>query len=271
MPPRKIFDPDISPKPMRIACFMSGSGTNVIKIIENQSRKGDKCSYQVVLIFTDVYDPSNQRCKAQSISSQYRISYEHNDMMEFYGSHGRQNRKDLSLRPEYDRVTLGMIEKYNPHLIALCGYMSIVTLPLIERYNGRIVNVHPADLSIKEGGKRKYTGLNAVRDAILAGEKKLYSTVHVVREKVDYGEILMRSQAVDVILPNGISVRELRDPRRAEVVKRIADEHQTRLKEKGDWVIYPKTLKMIGEGRYALNDHRNVYVDNMLMPNGFRL
>jgi folate-dependent phosphoribosylglycinamide formyltransferase PurN len=271
MPPRKMFDPAIRPKPMRIACFMSGSGTNVTKILENQLRKAENCPYKVVLIFTDVFDPSNQRCRAQSIASTHHINYEHNDIAEFYRSQGRGNRKDISLRPEYDKITAETIEKYDLDLIALCGYMSIVTRPLIERYNDRIVNVHPADLSVRQGDRRKYTGLNAVRDAILSGEKKLYSTTHIVREKVDYGEILMRSKAIEVILPEGITLNKLRDPQNAHILKKIASDHQDRLKEQGDWVIYPKTLEMIGEGRYAVDGHGNVYADNVPVPNGIRL
>jgi len=271
MQPRRIFDPNRRPKPMRVACFMSGSGTNVVKILENQLQKGNSCPYKVVLIFTDVFDPSNQKCRAQSISAQHEVAYERNDITEFYRRHGRESKKDLSLRPEYDRLTLEMIEKYDLDLIALCGYMSIVTRPLLERFEDRIVNVHPADLSVREGDRRKYTGLNAVRDAILAGEKKLYSTTHIVREKVDYGEILMRSSPIDVTLPSGVTLQDLHKPENAALIKRIAAGHQARLKEKGDWVIYPKTLEMLGEGRYAVDGQGNVYVDGTLMPNGLRL
>jgi len=271
MSPRKIFDPAWHPRPMRVACFMSGSGTNVVEILANQLQKEDRCPYQVVLIFTDVFDPSNQKCKAQSISSQYEVDYRHNDITDFYRRRGHGSKGDLSLRPEYDRLTLEMIQEHDLDLIALCGYMSIVSQPLLERYNDRIVNVHPADLSVKDGYRRKYTGLNAVRDAILAGEKRLYSTTHIVREKVDYGEILMRSQPVDVILPGGVTSQDLARPENAALVRRIASEHQARLKERGDWVIYPKTLEMIGEGRYSLDESGNVYVDGVLMPDGLRL
>ncbi len=271
MPPRKIFDPNRRPEPMRVACFMSGSGTNVVKILENQLRKGGSCPYKVILIFTDIFDPSNQKCRAQSISSKHQVAYEHGDIADFYRRRGRESKKDLSLRPEYDKVTLEMIEKYDLDLIALCGYMSIVTRPLLERYEDRIVNVHPADLSVREGDRRKYTGLNAVRDAILAGEKRLHSTTHIVRERVDYGEILMRSPPVEVFLPSGVTLQDLRRPENVALVKRIAAEHQTRLKEQGDWVVYPKTLEMLGEGRYSVNGQGNVYVDDALTPNGLRL
>ena len=268
---RRIFDPNRRSKPMRAACFISGSGTNVVKILENQLQKGNGCPYKIVLIFTDVFDPSNQKCRAQSISAEHQVAYEYNDIAEFYTLHGRESKKDLSLRPQYDQLTLEMIEKYDLDLIALCGYMSIVTRPLLERYEDRIVNVHPADLSVREGDGRKYTGLNAVRDAILAGEKKLHSSTHIVREKVDYGEILMRSPPVDVILPSGVTLQDLHKPENAALTRRISAKHQTKLKEKGDWVIYPKTLEILGEGRYTVNGRGNIYVDNVLMPNGFRL
>ncbi len=250
---------------------MSGSGTNVVKIIENQQRKGGSCSYNVVLIFSDVFDQSNEKCKAQLISSKYGVQYLYNDITEFYRRHGHQTKRDLSLRPEYDQATTNLIREYDLDLIALCGYMSILTTPLLEKYNGRVVNVHPADLSVKEAGKRKYTGINAVRDAILAGERVVHSTTHVVRAEVDYGEILMRSAPIEVILPEGLNIVDLRKSENSELMRRVADEHQAKLKEKGDWVIYPKTLEMIGEGRYALDGQGSVYVDGVHTPNGLRL
>jgi len=250
---------------------MSGSGTNVVKILENQQRKGGSCQYNVVLIFSDVFDHSNQKCKAQPISSKYSVQYLYNDITEFYRRHGHQTKKDLSLRPKYDQATIDLIREYDLDLIALCGYMSILTTPLLEKYNGRVVNVHPADLSVKEAGKRKYTGINAVRDAILAGERALYSTTHVVRAEVDYGEILMRSAPIEVILPESLDIDDLRKSENGELLRQVADEHQARLKERGDWVIYPKTLEMIGQGRYALDGQGNAYVDGVHVPNGLRL
>ena len=271
MPPEKVFDPEHRPRPMKVACFMSGSGTNLVKILEYQSQKGIKCPYKVILVFSDVSDLSNQKCKAQLISSQYGIDYKCIDIMEFYRQHGHETKRDLSLRPEYDRKVADLIAKYDLDLVALCGYMSILTTGLLEKYEAHVVNVHPADLSVKEAGKRKYTGINAVRDAILAGEKTLHSTTHIVRPEVDYGEILMRSPPVEVILPEALNLHDLPKEENVEILKRIVDEHQTRLKEKGDWVIYPKTLEMIGEGRYALDGQGSAYVDGVLMPNGFRL
>ncbi|MCD6263054.1 hypothetical protein J7L60_01405, partial [Candidatus Bathyarchaeota archaeon] len=150
-------------------------------------------------------------------------------------------------------------------------YMSIVSRPLLDAFPGRIINVHPADLSVMEGGRRKYVGLHAVRDAILAGERFLYSTTHIVRERVDEGEILMRSKPVEVWLPEGVTLEDLRLRENRTLLERVVRENQRRLKERGDWVIFPKTLEMIAQGRYGIDDKGNVYVDGVLMPHGYRL
>ena len=45
-----------------------------------------------------------------------------------------------------------------------------------------------------------------------------------------------------------------------ELLKTVVEEHQDRLKRMGDWEIYPLTVQMIGEGRFALGDGK-VYLD----------
>lgn len=267
----KIFEPE-KVATMRVACFMSGSGTNARKIIERSLE--DDSAFRVVIVFTDVKDERRDRdgdkvCMAKDIADEYGLSYEFSDIRDFYLNKGHKTRRDLSLRPEFDRIVLGKIEKHEIDVIALAGYMSIVTTPLLERYWGKIVNVHPADLSVIEDGHRKYVGLHAVRDAILAGENYLCSTTHVVREKVDYGEILVRSKPLPVRFPSDTTLVDLMKDMR--LLRRVSREHQNRLKESGDWVIFPLTLQMIANGRFALDGKGNVFIDGMPAPNGFRL
>ncbi len=268
------IEPIFSPRKgelMRVACFMSGSGTNTRKIIERSREPGS--SYSVALVFTDVRDDRLKKdrgkmCKARDIAEAYGIAYECVDIRDFYQSRGVK-RTDLSLRPEFDRIVVEAIEPHGIDVIALAGYMSITTEPLLERYSGRILNVHPADLSIMERGDRKYVGIHVVRDAILAGETELRASTHVVREKVDRGEILVISEPVPVKLPGGIGPEELEASK--ELLKKVVDNHQSRVKERGDWVIYPLTLQMIAAGRFALDGEGGVYIDGELRPNGQRL
>ena len=264
---------------MRVACFMSGTGTNVMKIIEHQlsyNSRGENCPYETALIFTDVKDErvnraGRKRCYAKDISEKFQIPYVCNDVRDFYRSKGRKTIRDLSLRPEFDKITLEKIKDYEIDLIALGGYMCIFSRLVLEAFPGRIVNVHPADLSITEDGERKYVGMHAVRDAILAGEEYLYSTTHIVRERVDYGEILMRSKPVEVRIPDGVALEDLQKRKNRKLLNRIVKDHQNRLKEKGDWVIFPKTLEMIAQGRYGIDEAGNIYVDGKLMSKGYRL
>jgi len=268
MIPRPIFDPSEYGR-MRVACFMSGSGTNVAKIIEYQRELlgSGNSPFEVVVLFTDHKDS-----KAPTLAERFSIPYICRDIMEFYRGRGHDTIRDLSLRPEFDSGTLDSLEKYDAHAIALGGYMSILTYPLLKRFGDRIFNVHPADLSIRrEDGTRKYVGAHAVLNAILGGEKLLYSTTHIVREKVDHGEILMRSAPIPISLPHGMTLQDLGRPENWERLEELARGHQEQLKEKGDWIIYPLTIRMVSEGRYGMDPSGNIYVDGKLMPFGYRL
>jgi len=270
MVPTPIYRPELG-HPMRVACFMSGSGTNARRIIERSQMYG--ASFKVELIFTDVKDETLGRdgikaCRALDIAKEFGIEYACVDIMDFYRSRGLTSKRDLSFRPDFDRLVVDAVEGHNVDMIALAGYMSITTRPLLSRYDGKIVNVHPADLTIMAGGESKYVGVNAVRDAILGGEKVLRATTHVVREKVDNGEILVLSKPVEVRFPAGVTLERLRDDK--ELLKTVVEEHQDRLKREGDWEIYPLTVQMIGEGRFAL-EKDVVYLDGKPLPVGFRL
>jgi folate-dependent phosphoribosylglycinamide formyltransferase PurN len=259
---KPFFDP--RKQPMRVACFMSGSGTNVRKIIEHQIKlKKEKSPYKVVLIFTD-----NPESNAKNIAKEYGIPLEVNYIKEFY--HGK-DLKDRSIREEFDKKTLELIKPYDIDIIALGGYAWVVTKSLLSKYT--IVNVHPADLSVTEKGKRKYVGLYHIpfMKAILAGEKSLHSSTHLVTEEVDMGQILVISKPLKVELPRGITIEDLRKPENKELLIKISEEHQNKLKEVGDWKIFPLTLQWIAEGRFGMDEKRNVYFDGKLIKNGYRL
>jgi len=55
-----------------------------------------------------------------------------------------------------------------------------------------------------------------------------------------------------------------------EKLIQTAEAHQDRLKEIGDWKIFPQTIEMIARGRFALDESDNVYVDGNPVPQGYR-
>jgi folate-dependent phosphoribosylglycinamide formyltransferase PurN len=251
---------DSSNGTMQVAGLMSGSGTNLKKIIEKELElsKGYSYPYHVAVIFTD-----NAESNALAIGMQYDIPVVVHDIKAFYKKRGA-SRKDLKVREEYDAVTIKALRGFGVSLLAYAGYMSIATVPLIKTFLG--VNVHPADLSIRnEDGTRKYTGDHAVRDAIIAGEKYICSSTHIIEDRVDYGRILMISKPLEVVLEKGF------DARNSEMVKAAENFNQNRLKEAGDWQIFPRTIVDIARGRYSQDGFGKLYYDDTLLFNGVRL
>ena len=232
---------------MRVGALMSGSGSNLRKIIAHQQEG----NYQVVVIFSD-----NKSSNAKQIGLENEIPVKEIDINEFYASIGKK-KSDLANRPDYDKLVVNALLPFNLDLLAYCGYMSIASPALTKAFLG--VNVHPADLSIEENGKRKFTGGHAVLDALKTGKKTISSTTHLVEEVVDGGRLLLLSKKMQVIWPNGIG--ELQ----------AASENQERLKIQGDWVIYPKTLEFIAKKRLGQDEFGGIYLDKKSIPKGYRL
>jgi hypothetical protein len=51
---------------------------------------------------------------------------------------------------------------------------------------------------------------------------------------------------------------------------KVAADHQKRLKEVGDWKIFPLTIEMISRGRFSLDEKNRVYVDRRPVSEGYR-
>lgn len=239
-----------------------------MKIIENSLIEDS--NFEVTLIFSDIRDTRTRKngskmSRAKEIADKYGIAYECVDIRDFYKARG-VNRTDLLLRPEFDGLVLKALARHEIDLIVNAGYMSIMTPVLVDHYAGKIVNVHPADLTVMDGAHRKYVGIHVVEQAILEGDKHLKSTTHVVREEVDGGEILVLSAPVSVKVD--ASLEELREDKK--LMKTVVSEHQTLLKEKGDWVVFPLTIQMISKGRFAIGEN-GVCLDGKPAPKGFQL
>ncbi|MCL4235995.1 MAG: hypothetical protein KJ042_15920, partial [Deltaproteobacteria bacterium] len=168
MPVAPLFGPSPD-RAMRVAGFVSGSGTNLIRILEHERRldaSRGRSPFRVIVIFTD-----NAASNATAIGERFDIPVVVNDIMGFYRSRGHTDKRDLSLRPAFDEATIERLRDLPIDVVALAGYMSIVTKPLLDRFPGRMINVHPADLCVRDGHRRLYTGARAVDLAIAAGER----------------------------------------------------------------------------------------------------
>ena len=254
---KPIHDP--SEGSLRLVGLMSGSGTNIRKIIEHQKRlekEEGKPPFEMVVLFSDVWNSN-----AAKIGSEFDIPVIIRDIEGFYAKRGKK-RNDLSIRPEFDQETVKALSSFEVKVGVYGGYMSIATPPLISAFLG--VNVHPADLSIEEEGKRKFIGDHAVRDAILAGEKTICASTHIIEEEVDQGPILMISPPIPVIIKDEWTLSKPED------LKKVESFNQERLKEKGDWLIFPKTIEFIARGRFGRDENGLLYFDGKPIPKGLR-
>lgn len=237
--------------PMRVAALMSGTGSNLRRILEFQQQ--NPSLLKVVMIFTDTAD--GEVCKAKEIASEYSVPYYCNDIREYYEKRGHSDRKDMKIREEYDAGTAKLLKMHKADVVALCGYMSIVTGQIIGSF--LTLNLHPADLRIMENSKRKYAGCmgaDCIKKAMLNGETEVRSTVHLVSGEVDGGKILAVSKPVKIDMVEKTDINE------------AAHYYHESLKEQGDWKIYPATLKMLAEGRLAQDENGRILLDGRPIP-----
>lgn len=247
--------------PLRTVALLSGSGTNVRRILEHGEKirnEEGRPLFEVVALFSD-----NWESNATQIGREYDIPVVTRDLGGWLRKN-RVERKNLKERERFDRENLEILRPFNATVAIYGGYMSIASPTLVRAYMG--VNVHPADLSVKKsGGGRKWTGAHAVRDAIAAGEKTICSSTHLISPEVDMGPLLMISA------PLSVDVREGEDLSDPAVLEWVADRNQERLKEDGDWVIFPHTIEAIARGWFQTDEQGNIHYKGEPVPEGLRL
>lgn len=191
----------------RLAVFVSGSGTNLQAIID-----AGIPAVEIVLVLSN-----NPGAYALERAKKHGIPAEVAD------------HKNYSGREEYEKHVLGLLEPYNVDLIALAGFMRILSPHFVRAYKNKIINIHPALLP-------SFPGMHAAKQALESGVKFTGCTVHFVDEGVDTGPIIL--QAV-------VPVRD--DDNEESLLERIhGEEHR----------IYPEALKFIASGKFRIDGKR---------------
>jgi phosphoribosylglycinamide formyltransferase-1 len=97
------------------------------------------------------------------------------------------------LEPETEDQLVKMLRDAGVELVVLAGFMRVLHEPMLKAFPRRIINIHPSLLP-------KFPGLEAWRQALVAGETVTGCTAHYVDERIDHGQILAQKQVR--ILPN---------------------------------------------------------------------
>lgn len=157
----------------RVGVLLSGRGSNMMALVE--ASHAPDCPYDIVLIASDKPDApglvwaSEQGIVCWSLSP-----------------------KEIG-KPAYEAALDAALREANVEIIALAGYMRLLSDDFVARWAGRIINIHPSLLP-------KYKGLDTHARAIAAGDAVAGCSVHIVTEELDGGEVL--GQAEVPILPD---------------------------------------------------------------------
>ncbi|HEX6156007.1 MAG TPA: phosphoribosylglycinamide formyltransferase [Burkholderiales bacterium] len=130
-------------------------------------------------------------------------------------------------RETFDAALAEQIERYRPRLVALAGFMRILTPGFVSRFRERMLNIHPSLLPA-------FPGLDTHERALAAGVKVHGCTVHFVTAELDHGPIV--AQAAVPVLP---------DDDAARLAARVLEQEH---------VIYPRAVRWFLEGRLTVGN-----------------
>ncbi len=117
--------------------------------------------------------------------------------------------RDFADRESFDTALSGEIDRYQPDLVVLAGFMRILTNSFVNHYAGRLINIHPSLLPT-------YAGVNTHERALQDGVKIHGCSVHFVTTDLDHGPIIIQA-AVPVLVndtPATLAARVLREEHR---------------------------------------------------------
>ncbi|MDD2580265.1 MAG: phosphoribosylglycinamide formyltransferase [Eubacteriales bacterium] len=161
----------------KLAVLVSGGGTNLQAIID---RIADRQLRDVVISGVIASRPGIGACERANRAGLSCLVIQ---------------RSDYSDPSNYDQAMLTALAAWQPDLVVLAGFLSLLGPEVVAAYRGRIINVHPA-LIPSFCGKGFY-GIRVHEAVIASGVKVSGATVHLVDERYDHGPILLQ-KAIDV-------------------------------------------------------------------------
>jgi phosphoribosylglycinamide formyltransferase-1 len=135
--------------------------------------------------------------------------------------------RSYSSREAFDMALAAEVERYSPRVVALAGFMRVLTPAFVARFRGRLLNIHPSLLPA-------FPGLHTHERALAAGVKLHGCTVHFVAEELDHGPIV--AQAAVPVRPGDDA---------AKLAARVL---------KQEHVIYPRAVRWLLEGKLDWKD-----------------
>jgi phosphoribosylglycinamide formyltransferase-1 len=134
-------------------------------------------------------------------------------------------------RDSFDAALAQTIDAFDPDIVALAGFMRILSTGFVARYHGRLINIHPSLLPA-------YGGLNTHARALHDGVRIHGCTVHFVTPDLDHGPIIIQA-----------AVPVLRDDTEQTLAARVLNEEHR---------IYPQAISWLCQGQIELSGQGQV-------------
>ena len=158
---------------VRVAVMISGAGSNMAALID--AGQAADAPFEIALVVSN--DPDAGGLAIAAAKGVPTLAVDH-----------RPFGKD---RQAHEAAIQAGLEAQEIEVVALAGYMRLLTPFLVNRWADRMLNIHPSLLP-------KYPGLDTHARALAAGDVEAGCTVHLVTEGVDEGPILDR-QSVPIL------------------------------------------------------------------------
>ncbi len=200
---------------LRVAVCVSGGGTNLQAIIDGV-KQGTIANVEIVRVISNNRNAYALKRAAQAGIDAVCVSP-----------------RDYENRELFNEAFLGAVDEAAPDLIVLAGFLVVIPSALIAKYENRIINIHPSLIPSFCG--TGYYGLKVHEAALRRGVKVTGATVHFVDEGTDTGPIIMQKS---------VAVRQDDTP---EVLQR-------RVMEEAEWIILPKSIALIADGKVSVED-----------------
>ena len=199
---------------LKIAVCVSGGGTNLQAIIDGV-RQGTINNVQIERVISN-----NKNAYALERARQAGI-----DAV-------CVSPRDYTDREQFNEAFIREVDAVSPDLVVLAGFLVVIPPGLIRKYENKIINIHPSLIPSFCG--KGYYGLKVHEAALARGVKVTGATVHFVDEGTDTGPIIMQKPVA--VLPNDTP----------EILQR-------RVMEEAEWVILPKSLALIADGKVKVS------------------
>lgn len=190
----------------RVGILISGRGSNMRALIEAAKEKDYPA--EIVLVISNIADAGGlEFARGNGIETQV---IEH---------------KKFPSREIFDNAMDVALKAANVEIVALAGFMRLLSPRFVEKWHGRMINIHPSLLPA-------YKGLHTHKRAIEAGENFAGCTVHFVTPELDDGPAILQAQVP--VLPG--------DSENTLAARVLEQEHR----------IYPQALRLVAEGKAKL-------------------